>query len=140
MDTVNIKVSFKYLYKVNNKVSVKYLYKVNNKVSVKYLYKEKLPKLGENFFGATKRASVLNIKIFPKPDVASGMDQYIHEQVENGNYVEINPSEARLNNHQHHFVGYNFVVLSTSSSFKVRMPPRHSSPIKMSYLLLCVWY
>ena len=65
-----------------------------NKVSVKYLYnEEKLPKLGENFYGATKRASVLHIKIFPKPDVASGME-YIHEQVENGNYVEINPSEA----------------------------------------------
>ena len=48
------------------------------------------------------------------------MDQYIYEQVENGNFVEINPSEARLN-HQLHFIGYNFVVSSTSSSTKVRM-------------------
>ena len=44
---------------------------VNNKVSVKYLYdKEKLPNLGENFYRATKRASALHIKIFPKQDVA----------------------------------------------------------------------
>ena len=77
---------------------------VNKKVSVKYLYEEeKLPKLGENFYRATKRASVLHIKIFPKPNVAAGIDQYIHEQVENRNYVEINP--AHLNNHQLHFVG-----------------------------------
>ena len=48
---------------------------INNKVSVKYLYdKEKLLKLDENFFGATKRASVLHYNIFPKPDIASGMD------------------------------------------------------------------
>ena len=49
------------------------------------------------------------------------MDQYIHEQVENGNYVEINPSEVLLNNHQLHFVGYNYVVSSNSSSTNVRM-------------------
>ena len=49
------------------------------------------------------------------------MDQYIYEQVENGNYEEINPSEAFLNDHQLHFVGYNFVVSCTSSSTKVRM-------------------
>ena len=49
---------------------------VKNKVSVKYLYdEEKLQNLGENFYRATKRASALHIKIFPKPDVASGMDQ-----------------------------------------------------------------
>ena len=68
-----------------------------------------------------KKTSALHIKIYPKSDVASGMDQYIHELVENNNYVEINPSEARLNNHQLHFVGYNYVVSSTSSSTKVRM-------------------
>ena len=91
---------------------------INNKVSVKYLYdKEKLLKLDENFFGATKRASVLHYNIFPKPDIASGMDWYIYEQVDNGNYVEINPSEAHLN-HQLHFIGYNFVFSSTSSSLK----------------------
>ena len=49
------------------------------------------------------------------------MDQYIHEQVENGNYVEFNSSEAPLGNHQLHFVGYNYVVSATSSSTKVRM-------------------
>ena len=54
------------------------------------------------------------------------MDQYIHEQVENSNYVEINPSEARLNNYQIHFVGYNYVVSSTSSSTKVRMTTNSS--------------
>ena len=95
---------------------------INNKVSVKYLYdKENLGKLGENFYRATKRVSALHTKIFPKLDVASEMDQYILEQVENGNYVEFNPSEARLDNHQLHFVGYNYVVSATSSSTKVRM-------------------
>ena len=68
----------------------------------------------------TKKALLLHNKIFPKPDVASEKDQYIYEQVENGNYVEINRSGACLN-HQLHFVGYNFVVSSTSSSTKVRM-------------------
>ena len=63
---------------------------------------------------------MLNNKIFSKPDVAAGMDQHIHKQVENGNYVEIDPSAARLNNHQLHFVGYNFMVSSTSLSIKVR--------------------
>ena len=46
------------------------------------------------------------------------MDQYILEQVENGNYVEINPSEGHLKDHQLHFVGYSYVVASTSSSTK----------------------
>ena len=95
---------------------------INNKVVIKYLYEEeKLLKLDENFYGATRRVTVLHNKIFVKSDVATGMDQYIHEQVENGNYVEIDPSEACLNNHQLCFVGYNFVVSSTSSSTKVRM-------------------
>ena len=49
------------------------------------------------------------------------MVQYILEQVENGNYVEFNPSEARLDNHQLHFVGYNYVVSATSSFTKVKM-------------------
>ena len=49
------------------------------------------------------------------------MNQYIFEQVENGNDVECNPSEARLDNHQLHFVGYNYVVSATSSSTKIRM-------------------
>ena len=136
-----------------------------NKVSVKYLYnREKLPKIGENFYGATKRASALHTKILPKADVASGMEQYIYEQVEN--YVEIIPSEACLNKQQLHFVGYNFVVSSNSSStskndcwffyvYRIQtqlqqghqtsswcgfQPRRHSPSMKMSCVLLCVWY
>ena len=56
-----------------------------------------------------------------KPDIAAEMDKYILEQVNNGNYMEININKSRENNHQLHFVGYNFVVFSTSSSTKVRM-------------------
>ena len=48
------------------------------------------------------------------------MDKYIQQQVDNGNYVEINPEDHR-NDHQLHFVAYNFVVSSTSTSTKVRM-------------------
>ena len=60
--------------------------KINNKVSVKYLYKEeKLAQLGENYYGVTKRVTTLHNKIHPKPDIATGMDQYILEQVENRN-------------------------------------------------------
>ena len=37
---------------------------INNKVSVKYLYdEEKLGKLGENFYRATKRVSALHTKL-----------------------------------------------------------------------------
>ena len=60
--------------------------KVNNKVHIEYLYdKKKLPKLGKSFYRATKRISVLHNKIVSKPEVASGMDQYINKQVENKN-------------------------------------------------------
>ena len=52
--------------------------KVNNKVSVKYLYQEeKLAQLDENLFGATKRVSTLHAKIHSKPEIPTGMDQYI---------------------------------------------------------------
>ena len=44
----------------------------------------------------------------------------MQEQINNGNYVEINIEDARKEN-QLHFVGYNFVVSATSSSTKVRM-------------------
>ena len=48
--------------------------KVNNKVSDRYLYnKEKLAKLGENYYGATKRISVLHSKITTKQEVAAKM-------------------------------------------------------------------
>ena len=49
------------------------------------------------------------------------MDKYIQEQVYNKNYIEVDPNMARQEGHQVHFVGYNFVVSSTSSSTKVRM-------------------
>ena len=49
------------------------------------------------------------------------MVENISEQVDNGNYVEFNPSEARRNKYQLHFVGYNYVVSANSSSTKVRM-------------------
>ena len=78
-------------------------------------------KLGENFYGATKRVSALHTKMFTKPEVALELDQFVFEQVENGYYVECNPSEACGDKHQLHFVGYNYVVSATSSSTKVRM-------------------
>ena len=96
--------------------------KVNSKVHVKYLYDEKkLPKLGENYFGATKSISVLHNKIVFKPEVASCMEQYLSKQEENYNYIDVNLDEACRANFQLHFVGYNFVVSATSSSTKVRM-------------------
>ena len=91
-----------------------------NKVLVNYLYTEKLNNLGEHFFGTTQRIQTLH-KIYPKPEVATKMDKYIQEQVNNGNYIEIDTYVARQEGHQLHFVGYNFVVSSTSSSTKVRM-------------------
>ena len=93
---------------------------VNNVVSVQYLYTSDLPRLGENYYGATRRILALHNKIFDKPAIATEMDKYKLEQVDNGNYVEIDIEEERKN-HQLHFVGYNFVVSSSSSSTKVRM-------------------
>ena len=91
-------------------------------MSVKYLYdEEKLAQLGENLYGATKRISTLHTKIYSKQKIAAGVDQFIFGKVENENYVEINLSEARNSGHQLHFVGYNYVVSSTSTSTKVRM-------------------
>ena len=58
--------------------------------------------------------------MFNKSEIASEMDLYIKEQVDNKNYVQIDLDEAHRDNHQLHFVGYNFIVLSTSSSTKVR--------------------
>ena len=93
---------------------------INNQVSVKYLYKENLKELGENYHGAIKRTKTLHAKMLDKPKIATEIDKYIQEQINNGNYEMINIEEARKK-HQLHFVGYNFVVSSTSSSFKVRM-------------------
>ena len=56
------------------------------------------------------------------------MDKYIQEQVNNENYIEVNPYMARQEGHQVHFVGYNFVVSSTCSSIKVRMTKDSSMP------------
>ena len=93
----------------------------NHQVSVKYLYKENLVELGENYYGATKRIKALHNKISDKPEIASKIDKYIQEQINNGNYIKIKIEEARTEN-QLHFVGHNFVVSTTSSSTKVRMP------------------
>ena len=90
--------------------------RINNKVSVEYLYDEK-----KNLYRAMKRVTVLHKKIISKPEIASEMDQYIREKVENKNYIEINLHEAHLNKFQLYLVSYNFVVSSKSSSTKVRM-------------------
>ena len=91
-----------------------------NKTCVKYLYKPNLADLGENYYGATKRIQALHNRIYNKPDIPKEIDEYIQQQIDNGNYVEINPEDFR-NLHQLHFVAYNFVVSSTSTSTKVRM-------------------
>ena len=49
------------------------------------------------------------------------MDKYIEEHVNKSNYILVDPYMARQEGHKIHFVGYNFVVSSTSSSTKVRM-------------------
>ena len=49
------------------------------------------------------------------------MDLYIKEQVDNRNYIQIDLTEACQENHQLHFMGFNFVVSSTSMSTKVRI-------------------
>ena len=74
-----------------------------NKVCVKYLYKANLANLGENYLGATKRIHALHNKIYNKPEITSEMDKYIQQQVDKGNYVEINRDEHR-DHHQLHFV------------------------------------
>ena len=91
---------------------------VKGRVRVNCLYKSNLPSLGENFFGATKRIHALHARIADKPEIAAEMDKYINQQINNGNYIEINPEDHR-DQHQLHFVAYNFVVSSTSSSTKV---------------------
>ena len=93
---------------------------LNQQVSIQYIYKENLFDLCENYYGATKRIHTLHNKISDKPEIASEIDKYIQEQVDNGNYVEIDIEDARKEN-QLHFVGYNFVVSANSSSTKVRM-------------------
>ena len=64
---------------------------------------------------------MLHNKIVSKPEVASCMAQYINEQVENKNNIEVNLAKARHANFQLHFVGYNFIVSATSSTTQVRM-------------------
>ena len=81
---------------------------------------EILKELGENYYGAIKRTKALYAKMSDKPEIATEIDKYIQEQIENGNYEMIYVEEARKK-HQLHFVGYDFVVSSTSFSTKVRM-------------------
>ena len=93
----------------------------NSKVQVNYLYKETLENLGENYFGATRRTQTLHYKVYTQPMVAEEIDNYIWDQVNNDNYIKVDIHAARQEGHQLHFVGYNFVVSSTSYSTKVRM-------------------
>ena len=79
--------------------------KLNYKMSVQCLYTKNLKK---------------HVKISDNPNIAHEMDDYIREQVDNGNYIPINIYESRKK-YQLHFVGYNFIVSATSSSTKVRM-------------------
>ena len=53
--------------------------------------------------------------------IVAEIDNYMLEQKINGNYIEVDIHAARREGHQLHFVGYNFVVSSTSLSTKVRM-------------------
>ena len=93
---------------------------VKGRVQVNCLYKSNLPSLGKNYFGATKRIHALHARITDKPEIVAEMDKYINQQINNGNYSEINPEDDR-DQHQLHSIAYNFVVSSTSSSTKVRM-------------------
>ena len=77
---------------------------INNQVSVKYLYKENLKELGENYKGAIKRTKTLHAKMSDKPKIATKIDKYIMEQINNGNYEKIDVEEVRKE-HQLHFVG-----------------------------------
>ena len=77
--------------------------------------------LEEKNVGTTRRIQTLHNKIYPKPEVASEMDKYIEEQVNNANFILVDPYMARQEGHQLHFVGYHFMVSYTSSSTKVRM-------------------
>ena len=43
--------------------------------------------------------------MFNKSVIASELDLYIKEQVDNENYVQIDINKACRNNHQLHFVG-----------------------------------
>ena len=76
--------------------------------------------MGENYYEAIKRTKALHAKMSDKPKISTKVDKYIQEQIDNGNYEIIDIEEARKK-HQLHFVGYNFVVSTTSSSTKVRM-------------------
>ena len=97
----------------------------NKRVSVTCLYEEdKLKKLGENHSGAIRRIQSLHNK-----SPTSQRSPLKWTSTSRG-YVQINLDEARQNNHQMHFVGYNFIVLSTSSSTKVRMTTDSSNKTK----------
>ena len=67
----------------NTKVDI-----LNHQVSVQYLYKENLINLGENYYGTTKRILTLHNKLSDKPEIASEINKYMQEQINNENYVE----------------------------------------------------
>ena len=72
-----------------------YVDPIKNKTCVKYLYKPNLANLGENYYGATKRIHALHNKISNKPEITAEMDKYIQQQIDNDNYMEINPEDQR---------------------------------------------
>ena len=69
---------------------------IKNKVQVNCLYKPNLPNLGENYFCATKRIYALHVRISDKPEIEAEMDKYINQQINNGNYIKINPDDHRM--------------------------------------------
>ena len=85
------------------------------------MYKATLDNLGENYFGAIRRTQTLHSKVYTQPMVAAEIDDYVEEQVDVDNYIKVDIHTAKQEGHQLHFVGYNFVVSSTSLSTKVRM-------------------
>jgi len=93
-----------------------------NKVQVTYQYKEdRLNSLGNNIHGAQRRISALHKRVFSKPHISTELDKYIFDQVQCGNYVEVDLEEVKESGKQYHAVAYNFVVSENSTSTKVRL-------------------
>ena len=68
---------------------------LDHRVSVQYIYKKNLVDLGENYFGATKRIHTLHNKLSDKPEISSAIEEYMQEQIDNRNYVEVVIEDAR---------------------------------------------
>ena len=68
---------------------------VKGRVQVNCLYKPNLPNLGDYYYGATKRIYALHARIADEPEVAAEIDKYINQQINNMNYIEINPRRSQ---------------------------------------------